>query len=96
MKYNTMQLLRSAILALLLSSTLTEAHAVTDEYPAAQQLYRQGRKDDALERLRAVLDANPRDLHAYLKTIDRPLNRLNEKDLCPGSKALESINDEYR
>jgi hypothetical protein len=28
--------------------------------------------------------------------VDSPLNRLGEKELCPGSAILESINDEYR
>jgi 2-oxoglutarate/2-oxoacid ferredoxin oxidoreductase subunit beta len=32
------------------------------------------------------------DLHARLKTTMRPLNTLREKELCPGSKALEEIN----
>jgi 2-oxoglutarate ferredoxin oxidoreductase subunit beta len=42
------------------------------------------------------LDPNPRDLHGFLRTVDVPLNRLNAKELCPGSKALEALNDEYR
>jgi 2-oxoglutarate ferredoxin oxidoreductase subunit beta len=42
------------------------------------------------------LDADPEDLHAHLNTVSRPLNRLGEKDLCPGSAALEKLNNEYR
>jgi 2-oxoglutarate ferredoxin oxidoreductase subunit beta len=42
------------------------------------------------------LDADPQDLHAHLNTTTRPLNRLSERDLCPGSAALEKLNDEYR
>ena len=42
------------------------------------------------------LDADPEDLHAHLNTVTRPLNRLGEKELCPGSAALEKLNDEYR
>jgi 2-oxoglutarate/2-oxoacid ferredoxin oxidoreductase subunit beta len=42
------------------------------------------------------LDPNPRDMHGYLRIVDVPLNRLCAKDLCPGSKVLETINDEYR
>jgi 2-oxoglutarate ferredoxin oxidoreductase subunit beta len=42
------------------------------------------------------LDPNPKDMHQLLRTVDVPLNRLGVKELCPGSKALETINDEYR
>ena len=40
------------------------------------------------------LDPNPKDMHQYLRTVDVPLNRLNAKELCPGSKMLDTINDE--
>jgi 2-oxoglutarate ferredoxin oxidoreductase subunit beta len=36
------------------------------------------------------------DLHANLNTVDAPLNRLNEKVLCPGSEKLADLNAEYR
>ncbi|HTQ13788.1 MAG TPA: 2-oxoacid:ferredoxin oxidoreductase subunit beta [Rhizomicrobium sp.] len=36
------------------------------------------------------------DIHAHLGTSKTPLNALGEKELCPGSAALEAINDEYR
>jgi 2-oxoglutarate ferredoxin oxidoreductase subunit beta len=42
------------------------------------------------------LDPNPKDMHQFLRTVDLPLNRLTAKELCPGSKMLETINDEYR
>jgi 2-oxoglutarate ferredoxin oxidoreductase subunit beta len=32
------------------------------------------------------------DLHGHLNTVTAPLNALNEKELCPGSSALEKIN----
>ncbi|HYM18777.1 MAG TPA: 2-oxoacid:ferredoxin oxidoreductase subunit beta [Micropepsaceae bacterium] len=38
------------------------------------------------------IDPNPHDMHAGLNTVDTPLNRLSEKELCPGSAALEKIN----
>jgi 2-oxoglutarate ferredoxin oxidoreductase subunit beta len=38
------------------------------------------------------IDPEPRDLHAMLNTTDIPLRDLDEKVLCPGSKALENIN----
>lgn len=42
------------------------------------------------------LDPLPQDLHANLKTVQRPLNRLGEADLCPGSAALDLINAALR
>ncbi len=42
------------------------------------------------------LDTDPEDLHAHLNTVNRPLNRLGEKELCPGSAALDALNNEYR
>lgn len=42
------------------------------------------------------LDPDSRDLHDILRTTDKPLNTLREKDLCPGASALSGINGEYR
>src|SRR6267378_2744544 len=42
------------------------------------------------------LDHEPEDLHGSLNTIAEPLNRLAEKELCPGSAALEKINASLR
>ena len=36
------------------------------------------------------------DLHAYLNTIDTPLNQLGERELCPGAIALEKLNAALR
>jgi 2-oxoglutarate/2-oxoacid ferredoxin oxidoreductase subunit beta len=36
------------------------------------------------------------DLHKHLNTVPTPLNKLGEKDLCPGTKALAAINEDYR
>jgi 2-oxoglutarate ferredoxin oxidoreductase subunit beta len=38
------------------------------------------------------LDNDPDDLHRHLNTCETPLNALSEKELCPGSAALEKIN----
>ena len=38
------------------------------------------------------VDSDPEDLHAHLDTVDAPLNVLSERELCPGSAALEKIN----
>ena len=36
------------------------------------------------------------DLHAYLNTVDTPLNQLGASELCPGTAALERINASLR
>jgi 2-oxoglutarate/2-oxoacid ferredoxin oxidoreductase subunit beta len=36
------------------------------------------------------------DLHGHLNTVEAPLNALNEKELCPGSAALDKINASLR
>ncbi|MCE9659600.1 MAG: 2-oxoacid:ferredoxin oxidoreductase subunit beta [Burkholderiales bacterium] len=38
--------------------------------------------------------ADAEDLHGHLNTVDGALNRLGDKDLCPGSAALAAINAE--
>ncbi len=40
------------------------------------------------------VDAAAEDLHAHLKTVDTPLNRLGATELCPGAAALAAINAE--
>ncbi len=40
--------------------------------------------------------AETADLHGHLNTVAAPLNTLNEKELCPGSAALEKINASLR
>ncbi|HVV64387.1 MAG TPA: 2-oxoacid:ferredoxin oxidoreductase subunit beta [Rhizomicrobium sp.] len=42
------------------------------------------------------VDPEPEDLHAHLKTVATPLNRLGEKELCPGAAALADANAAYR
>jgi len=42
------------------------------------------------------LNENLKDTHDILKTTDKPLNTLTEKDLCPGNNSLEQILENYR
>src|SRR3954463_11832816 len=42
------------------------------------------------------VDPEPEDLHRHFNTVDAPLNSLSEKELCPGSAALEKINASLR
>ena len=50
------------------------------------------------EILTGLLYLNPdtQDLHEIINTTDTPLNKLTEKDLCPGSAILDGINDSFR
>jgi 2-oxoglutarate ferredoxin oxidoreductase subunit beta len=40
------------------------------------------------------VDGDAEDLHTHLNTVDAPLNRLTDAQLCPGSAALAAINAE--
>ena len=42
------------------------------------------------------IDREPDDLHARLRTVETPLNALTEKELCPGSSALQAVNAALR
>lgn len=42
------------------------------------------------------IDPETKDLHHTINSTDRPLNSLEEKDLCPGSAVLAGINDNLR
>jgi 2-oxoglutarate ferredoxin oxidoreductase subunit beta len=42
------------------------------------------------------VDREPEDLHRHFNTVKAPLNTLSEKELCPGSMALEKINASLR
>src|SRR6476620_188807 len=42
------------------------------------------------------IEDDAQDLHAHLNTVATPLNKLGESDLCPGAKALNTINSSYR
>jgi 2-oxoglutarate ferredoxin oxidoreductase subunit beta len=42
------------------------------------------------------INPNPPDLHDILETTERPLNSLVQSELCPGSAALEGINNALR
>ncbi|HRD79997.1 MAG TPA: 2-oxoacid:ferredoxin oxidoreductase subunit beta [Saprospiraceae bacterium] len=42
------------------------------------------------------LDMNTRNLHDLMKTAKKPLNSMNESELCPGGAVLEGINAGFR
>lgn len=42
------------------------------------------------------IDTESQELHETIQTVHRPLNSLTEKELCPGSSVLDSINASLR
>jgi 2-oxoglutarate ferredoxin oxidoreductase subunit beta len=42
------------------------------------------------------IDEQTSELHEILGTVDKPLNTLRETELCPGSEALEALNNSLR
>ena len=42
------------------------------------------------------VDPESTDLHEHLNTVEVPLNRLSERELCPGNVALEKFNAALR
>ena len=42
------------------------------------------------------IDPDTKDLHHTINTVDKPLNKLSQKELCPGVEVLEMINKGYR
>ncbi len=42
------------------------------------------------------IDERAEDLHDRLNTAEKPLNRLGEAELCPGSRALDALNAQLR
>lgn len=42
------------------------------------------------------MDPDSKELHEMMETVQRPLNQLTEKELCPGNSVLENINESLR
>lgn len=42
------------------------------------------------------INSDSQNLHSLLNTSETPLNKLTEKDLCPGSDVLNEINESFR
>jgi 2-oxoglutarate/2-oxoacid ferredoxin oxidoreductase subunit beta len=66
-----------------------------DRLGAMSFLQRQAAQGQVVTGLLYV-DPEPEDLHRHFNTVDAPLNSLSEKELCPGSGALEKINASLR
>jgi 2-oxoglutarate ferredoxin oxidoreductase subunit beta len=77
---------------------LAKLHADYDPHDRiAAMAYMQKRASDG-ELVTGLIYMEPeaRDMHASLNTVDRALNGLSQKELCPGSAALEKVNASLR
>ncbi len=66
-----------------------------DRIAAMNYVHQYHAKGEVLTGLLFV-DSQPEDLHAHLNTVGVPLNRLGEKELCPGASVLAKINASLR
>ncbi len=67
----------------------------TDRLKAMDYIQQRHAKGEVVTGLLYV-DPESSDLHEHLNTVATPLNRLSERELCPGSVALEKINAALR
>jgi len=74
---------------------LEEAYDPCDKVRAMNYLQERSAAGELVTGL-LYLNPNSHDLHEMLDTVDTPLNQLGTADLCPGVKAIESLNDLYR
>jgi 2-oxoglutarate ferredoxin oxidoreductase subunit beta len=74
---------------------VTEDYDAHDRLGAMSFLQQHAAKGQVVTGLLYV-DREPEDLHRHFNTVDTPLNTLSEKELCPGSAALEKINASLR
>lgn len=66
-----------------------------DRESALGALHAAKRKGDILTGL-LYMDAESQALHEMIETVNKPLNSLTEKELCPGNQALQNINESLR
>lgn len=74
---------------------LAPDHDPTDRYSAMDRVYTAKKKNEILTGL-IYIDPSTKGLHQLLNTVDIPLNKLSEKELCPGNQKLKQINSRFR
>ncbi len=67
----------------------------TDRQSSIKQLHAVKASGQLLTGL-LYIDPESQEFHELQQTTERPLNELREEDLCPGSDALEKINQSFR
>lgn len=66
-----------------------------DKYSALNAIRNAKDKNEILTGL-LYLDENQTELHEVLNTSEKPLNKMTESELCPGSEVLNDINAKFR
>ena len=74
---------------------LAADYEITDRTAALGFLQQHAAKGQIVTGLLYV-EKDSEDLHAHLRTVDSPLNALNEPELCPGQATLEAFNASLR
>ena len=74
---------------------LAEGWNPQDRYSALDAVHQSRERGEILTGL-IFMDAESQELHKTIKTANKPLNSLKEKDLCPGNQALQNINESFR
>jgi len=74
---------------------LNAEYHVHDRIAALQHMQERHAAGEVVTGLLYV-DENPRDMHAALRTVDAPLNALDDAALVPGAAALERLNATLR
>jgi 2-oxoglutarate ferredoxin oxidoreductase subunit beta len=70
---------------------LADGYDPSDRLAAINHIHQHQARGEVVTGLLYV-DPAADDLHDHLNTVDTPLNRLGEADLCPGAAALEALN----
>jgi len=74
---------------------LAEDYDPTDRIGAMNHLHERHSLGEIVTGLLYV-DSSAEDLHRHLNTVEKPLNKLGDAYLCPGSKALAALNASLR
>jgi 2-oxoglutarate ferredoxin oxidoreductase subunit beta len=67
----------------------------TDRVKAIHYIHQHHAKGEVVTGLLYVMPESA-DMHEHLSTVETPLNRLTERELCPGNVALEKLNAALR
>jgi 2-oxoglutarate ferredoxin oxidoreductase subunit beta len=67
----------------------------TDRFSAVNRLHKCKSKGHVLTGL-YYIDVKSEDLHVKINTVDKPLNKLTQEELCPGQDQLNGINESFR
>ncbi|WP_153108890.1 2-oxoacid:ferredoxin oxidoreductase subunit beta [Propionivibrio limicola] len=81
--------------SVLLLRKLHENYDPSDRVAAMNYLQERASMGEIVTGLLYV-DSNAEDLHRHLNTVEKPLNQLCYSELCPGSEALEALNQSLR